>query len=81
MNRKPLVSAILAGLSGSEGMAGAAIVTSLKADGLGQVLLYPYYRERVQVTKSYTALEVLAFNEYCERFGTEIVQHTRTSVL
>jgi hypothetical protein len=51
MNRKNLTAAVLAGLAGVAGMAGAAqagtsasdLSVNLNPDGLGEVLLYPYY--------------------------------------
>jgi hypothetical protein len=48
MNRKNLTAAVLAGLAGVAGMAGAAqaqtaAAVNLNPDGLGEVLLYPYY--------------------------------------
>jgi len=43
MNRKNLTAAVLAGLAGAAGLAGTAQAVNLNPDGLGQVLLYPYY--------------------------------------
>lgn len=43
MKRKTLTTAVLAGLTGVAGMAGVANAVNLNPDGLGQVLLYPYY--------------------------------------
>jgi len=48
MNRKNLTAAVLAGLAGVAGLAGAAQAqqapaVNLNPDGLGEVLLYPYY--------------------------------------
>jgi len=43
MNRKNLTCAVLAGLAGVAGLAGTAQAVNLNPDGLGQVLLYPYY--------------------------------------
>jgi hypothetical protein len=43
MNRKNLTAAVLAGLAGVAGLAGTAQALNLNPDGLGQVLLYPYY--------------------------------------
>jgi len=47
MNRKNLTAAVLAGLAGVVGLAGAAqagvSAVNLNPDGLGEVLLYPYY--------------------------------------
>jgi hypothetical protein len=43
MNRKNLTAAVLAGLAGAAGIAGTAQAVNLNPDGLGQVLLYPYY--------------------------------------
>lgn len=48
MNRKNLTTAVLAGLAGAAGFAATATAQdaptmSLNPDGLGQVLLYPYY--------------------------------------
>jgi hypothetical protein len=43
MNRKNLTSAVLAGLAGAAGIASTAQAVNLNPDGLGQVLIYPYY--------------------------------------
>jgi hypothetical protein len=43
MNRKNLTCAVLAGLAGVAGLAGTAQAVNLNPDGLGQLLLYPYY--------------------------------------
>jgi hypothetical protein len=43
MNRKNLTAAVLAGLAGVAGIAGTAQAVNLNPDGLGQVLIYPYY--------------------------------------
>ena len=43
MNRKNLTAAVLAGLAGVAGLAGTAQAVNLNPDGLGQVLMYPYY--------------------------------------
>ncbi len=43
MNRKNLTAAVLAGLAGAAGLAGSAQAVNLNPDGLGQVLVYPYY--------------------------------------
>ena len=43
MNRKNLTAAVLAGLAGAAGIAGSAQAVNVNPDGLGQVLLYPYY--------------------------------------
>lgn len=43
MNRKNLTAAVLAGLAGVAGLAGTAQAVNLNPDGLGQVLIYPYY--------------------------------------
>jgi hypothetical protein len=43
MNRKNLTAAVLAGLAGAAGIAGTAQAVNLNPDGLGQVLVYPYY--------------------------------------
>jgi hypothetical protein len=43
MNRKNLTAAVLAGLAGAAGLAGTAQAVNLNPDGLGQVLVYPYY--------------------------------------
>lgn len=46
MNRKNLTAAVLAGLAGAAGIAGTAQAVNLNPDGLGQVLIYPYYTVR-----------------------------------
>ena len=43
MNRKNMTAAVLAGLAGIAGIAGTAQAVNLNPDGLGQVLIYPYY--------------------------------------
>ncbi len=46
MKRNTLTTAVLAGLTGMAGMAGVANAVNVNPDGLGQVLLYPYYSAR-----------------------------------
>jgi hypothetical protein len=46
MNRKNLTAAVLAGLAGAAGIAGTAQAVNLNPDGLGQLLIYPYYNVR-----------------------------------
>ena len=51
MNRKNLTTAVLAGLAGAAGIAATATAQtaptmSLNPDGIGQVLIYPYYTTR-----------------------------------
>jgi len=46
MNRKNLTSAVLAGLAGAAGIAASAQAVNINPDGLGQVLIYPYYTTR-----------------------------------
>ncbi len=46
MNRKNLTAAVLAGLAGAAGIAGTAQAINLNPDGLGQLLIYPYYTVR-----------------------------------
>jgi hypothetical protein len=43
MNRKNLTAAVLAGLAGVAGIVGSAQAVNLNPDGIGQVLIYPYY--------------------------------------
>ena len=43
MNRKNLTAAVLAGLAGVAGIVGSAQAVNVNPDGLGQVLIYPYY--------------------------------------
>jgi hypothetical protein len=43
MNRKNLTAAVLAGLAGVAGIAGTAQAVNMNPDGLGQLLVYPYY--------------------------------------
>jgi hypothetical protein len=43
MNRKNLTAAVLAGLAGAAGIVGSAQAVNINPDGLGQLLLYPYY--------------------------------------
>ncbi len=46
MKRKTLTTAVLAGLTGMAGMVSVSNAVNLNPDGLGQVLLYPYYSTR-----------------------------------
>lgn len=46
MKRKTLTTAVLAGLTGIAGMASVASAVNVNPDGLGQVLLFPYYSAR-----------------------------------
>ena len=54
MNRKNLTTAVLAGLAGAAGFAATATAQdatmSLNPDGIGQVLIYPYYTTRNENT-------------------------------
>jgi hypothetical protein len=43
MKRNSLTTAIVAGIAGIAGFAGLANAVDLNPDGLGQVLVYPYY--------------------------------------
>ena len=43
MKRNSLTTALLAGLAGAAGLASSASALNLNPDGLGQVLIYPYY--------------------------------------
>jgi len=43
MKKNTLTSAVLAGLTGAVGLVGAANAVNVNPDGLGQVLIYPYY--------------------------------------
>ena len=43
MKKNSLTSAIIAGVAGVAGLAGVANAVHLNPDGIGQVLLYPYY--------------------------------------
>jgi hypothetical protein len=43
MKRNSLTTALLAGLAGAAGLATTASAVNLNPDGLGQVLIYPYY--------------------------------------
>ncbi|MBS3747421.1 MAG: hypothetical protein KGY49_10295, partial [Wenzhouxiangellaceae bacterium] len=46
MKRKTLTTAVMAGLTGVAGMVSVANAVNVNPDGLGQVLLYPYYTAR-----------------------------------
>jgi len=46
MKRKTLTTAIVAGLTGVAGMIGVASAVNVNPEGLGQVLIYPYYTAR-----------------------------------
>ncbi len=46
MKRKNLTAAVLAGLAGAAGIVGSAQAVNLNPDGLGEVLIYPYYTVR-----------------------------------
>jgi len=43
MKRNSLTTALIAGLAGAAGLASTASALNLNPDGLGQVLIYPYY--------------------------------------
>src|SRR5450432_4672902 len=43
MNRNNLTTAVIAAIAGVAGIANMASAVNLNPDGLGQVLLYPYY--------------------------------------
>src|SRR5262245_30998179 len=43
MKRNNLTTAVVAGIAGIAGLASVANAVELNADGLGQVLIYPYY--------------------------------------
>lgn len=43
MKRNSLTTALLAGLAGAAGLASTATAVNINPDGLGQVLVYPYY--------------------------------------
>jgi len=43
MKRNSLTTALLAGLAGAAGLASTAQAVNLNTDGIGQVLIYPYY--------------------------------------
>lgn len=43
MKKKALTTAVLAGIGGVAGLAGIANAVNINSDGLGQVLIYPYY--------------------------------------
>ena len=43
MKRNSLTTAVVAGIAGTVGLANLATATTLNPDGLGQVLIYPYY--------------------------------------
>ncbi len=46
MKRNTLTAAVLAGLTGAAGLIGTASAVNINPDGLGQVLIYPYYTVR-----------------------------------
>ncbi len=46
MKRKTLTTALLAGLTGTVGIANISNAVNINPDGLGQVLIYPYYTVR-----------------------------------
>ena len=43
MKRNSLTTAVVAGIAGTVGIANLASAVNLNPDGLGQVLIYPYY--------------------------------------
>jgi hypothetical protein len=61
MNRKNLTAAVLAGLAGAAGIASTAQAVNLNPDGLGQVLIYPYYTVN---NGNFTLLSVVNTTEY-----------------
>jgi len=46
MKKNTLTAAVLAGLTGAAGLVGTASAVNINPDGLGQVLIYPYYTVR-----------------------------------
>ena len=63
MNRKNLTAAVLAGLAGAAGIVGSAQAVNINPDGLGQVLIYPYYTVNGGNT---TLLSVVNTSEYAK---------------
>ena len=63
MNRKNLTAAVLAGLAGVAGIAGSAQAVNINPDGLGQVLIYPYYTVNAD---NQTVLSVVNTSEYAK---------------
>ena len=43
MKKNALTNAVIAGIAGAAGIASVANAVNLNPDGLGQVLIYPYY--------------------------------------
>lgn len=60
MNRKNLTAAVLAGLAGAAGIVGSAQAVNINPDGLGQVLIYPYYTSNAGLS---TVLSVVNTSE------------------
>jgi hypothetical protein len=52
MKRNSLTTAVVAGIAGTVGIANLASAVNLNPDGLGQVLIYPYYTVNASATGS-----------------------------
>ncbi len=63
MNRKNLTAAVLAGLAGVVGIVGSAQAVNVNPDGIGQVLIYPYYTTNAN---NVTLLSVVNTSDYAK---------------
>jgi len=75
MNRKNLTSAVIAGLAGAAGIAATAQAVNLNPDGLGQVLIYPYYTTRAENT---TLLSVVNTTENAKAVKVRFMEGKNT---
>jgi len=71
MNRKNLTAAVLAGLAGAAGIVGSAQAVNVNPDGLGQVLLYPYYTTN---GGNQTILSVVNTSDYAKAVKVRFVE-------
>ena len=63
MNRKNLTAAVLAGLAGAAGIVGSAQAVNINPDGLGEVLIFPYYTTNGD---NLTSLSVINTSDYAK---------------
>ena len=61
MNRKNLTAAVLAGLAGAAGIVGTAQAVNINPDGLGQVLIYPYYTSNNDLSTIFSVVKTTGY--------------------
>jgi len=75
MNRKNLTAAVLAGLAGAAGIVGSAQAVNINPDGLGQVLIYPYYTTN---GGNFTLLSVVNTSDYAKAVKVRFMEGQNT---